>query len=194
MSRIWHPSVLKSQQGFVLIVAVMMLFAATIFGMMVINSSDMEILLSGAQQRYEGNMSVSEGGNNLEATAVGTAATIIRGANSRGYSVSDPGSHDQILSPTTPSAAIFDPGNDMDTSLFPEVTLTTAPENWPMDNLLFSDVAADDAFDYQYRTVYLYATSPPKGFDATKFAGYRFQISAHKNSTIEVGGTKVGPK
>lgn len=51
-----------NEQGFALITAIMMLFVATVMGLMVTNSADVEIMLSGAQQRYENNFNVAEAG------------------------------------------------------------------------------------------------------------------------------------
>lgn len=53
---------LGKEQGFALITSLLLLFAATILGMMVMNSSDIEIMLSGAQQRYENSLNVAEAG------------------------------------------------------------------------------------------------------------------------------------
>jgi Tfp pilus assembly protein PilX len=50
------------EQGFALVTAILMLFSATVMGVMVMNSSETEILLSGAQQRYENNFNVAEAG------------------------------------------------------------------------------------------------------------------------------------
>ena len=187
-------SCLGNERGFALITAIMMLFAATILALMVTNSSDIEILLSGAQQRYENNFNVSEGASSVEAAAVGSAATITRNGESRSYAVVNPGISDQVLSPSSSGAALFDPGNDMTIAASYTVDLNTTPDQWPMDNLLHSDSAADNQFDYHYRTVYEHATTPPKGYDATKFSGYLFQVSSQRTTLIELGGNKVGPK
>ena len=53
---------LGSERGFTLITAMLMLFAATILGIIVMNSSRIEIMLSGAQQRYENNLNIAEAG------------------------------------------------------------------------------------------------------------------------------------
>ncbi len=109
-----------NEGGFVLITAIMMLFAATILGLMVMNSSEVEILVSGAQQRYENNLSITEGAVSIEAAAVGTSATVTRtvgGTNfTRSYAVENPGLFNQVLSPQNPSDTIFDPGNDRETT------------------------------------------------------------------------------
>lgn len=192
-----HFSSLQNERGFALITALLMLFAATVLGIMVMNSSETEIILSGAQQRYERNFNTAEGATSVEAAAVGTATTITRAGNSRSYAVVNPNAHNQVLSPNKSNDALFDPGNDMtadNAATVYTVDLTTSPDLWPMDNLLHSDTAADGFLDYHYRVTYLYGTVPPKGYDATKFAGYRFQIAAQRTALIEFGGSKVGPK
>ena len=191
---------LQSEQGFALITALMMLFAATILGLMVMNSSETEIILSGAQQRYERNLNTTEGAVSVEAAAVGTAATITRNISgvdhTRSYAVVNPGNHDQVLSPNASHDALFDPGSDTTAAVDAEYTvdMSTLPGQWPMENLLYSDAATDNFLDYRYRVAYLYGTVPPKGYDATKFSGYRFQIAAQRTSLIELGASKVGPK
>jgi len=191
-----------NERGFALVTALMLLFAATVLGFMVIDSSETEIILSGAQQRYERNFNTAEGASSVEAATVGTAATITRnvgGTNhSRSYAVVNPDAHNQVLSPDKSHDALFDPGNDMtedNASAEYTVDLNTADaKKWPMENLLHSDAAADNFLDYHYRVTYLYGTVPPKGYDATKFSGYRFQIAAQRTTLIELGGSKVGPK
>jgi hypothetical protein len=182
-------NIITNERGFALITAIMMLFAATILGIMMMNSSETEILLSGAQQRYENNLNVTEGGMSIEVAAVGTGATITRGGQTRSYVVVDPG-NPAILSPQDPAQAIFDPGNDTTVVAFDE----NNPNTWPMDNLIQADSDEADFFDYQYLTRYEYASAPPKGYDATKFSGYQFQLSARRTTRIDIGGTKVGPK
>ena len=187
-----------NQQGFALISAILLLFAATILGLMVMNSSDMEVLLSGAQQRYENNFNVSEGAASVESAAIGSADAItwnIDGTDyTRTYAVVDPGTQDQILSPKASSDNLFDPGDDMSIPDSYTINMSSPPDDWPMDNLMHSAADSDDPYDYHYRSVYKHATNPPKGYDATKFSGYLFQISAQRTTEIEVGGSKVGPK
>lgn len=181
---------LKKQQGFALITAMMMLFAATILGLMVMNSSEIEIMLSGAQQRYERDFNTTEGAASVEAAAVGTGDAIDWSGTSRSYAVVNPGAYPTTLSPTDTTSTVFDPGNDTDASSY----LDTDPNTWPMDNLRHSTDATEDSFDYHYRVSYEYPTNPPKGFDATKFSGYLFKISAQRTTQIDLGGSKVGPK
>jgi hypothetical protein len=185
-----HP--LNNESGFALITAIMMLFAATILGLMVMNSSEIEIMLSGAQQRYENNMNVAEGASSVEAAAVGTSTIVHPGETyERSYVVSDPGAHDQVLSPKNTDDDDFDPWSRMTITTPYTVDENTPSDQWPVDNLLDED---NERFDYHYRVIYEYATAPPKGYDATKFSGYLFQISAQRTTRIDLGGSKVGPK
>lgn len=186
------PKTINNQQGFALITAMMMLFAATIFGLMVMNSSEIEIILSGAQQRYESDFNTTEGAASIEAAAVGTGEGISWSGTTRSYAVVNPGAYPTILSPDAgdEASAIYDPGNDTETTTYDD----DDPRTWPMDNLRQTANTADDPFDYHYRVSYEYPTNPPKGFDATKFSGYMFQISAQRTTLIEMGGSKVGPK
>jgi hypothetical protein len=169
-------TVLCRQDGFALVTAIMMLFVAMILGLMVADSADMEILLSGAQQRYEENFNTTEGGAGVEASAVGSGEDIARNGSTHSYSVVNPADTNKVLSPDS------------------TVTLATSPELWPTDNLIKSYAAGDDNLDYQYRVIYLHDDSPPKGYDAGQFSGYLFQIDAQRSSRIEMGGNKVGPK
>lgn len=187
--------VLSDQQGFALITAIMMLFVAMVLGLMVVDSGDMEILLSGAQQRYEESLNTTEGGAGSEAAAIGTGNPIDWAGPSRSYAVVNPSIQNQVLSPNTSSDALFDPGGDM-TLPGPSYTVnaTTPPDQWPTENLLNSTAAADNVYDYQYRGTYLHDDAPPKGYDVTNFSGYLFEISAQRNTLVEMGGNKVGPK
>jgi hypothetical protein len=162
---------LGRQEGFALVTAIMMLFVAMILGLMVVDSADMGILLSGAQQRYEENFNTTEGGAGAEAAAVGTGKGI-----ARDYSVVNPAAKNVGL-----------PWGST-------VTLDTPPVVWPTDNLLKSAAAADASLNYQYRVIYLRDDAPPKGFDAGHFSGYLFQMDAQRNTRVEMGGNKVGPK
>lgn len=187
--------IMADQQGFALITAVMMLFVAMVMGLMVVDSADIEIMLSGGLQRYEESLNTTEGGSGSEAAAIGTGNPINWAGPSRSYAVVNPSIQNQILSPAISSDALFDPGGDMTLpGTAYTVTAATSPALWPTENLLNSTAAADDLFDYQYRGTYLRDDAPPKGYDVTKFSGYLFQIEAQRNTLVEMGGSKVGPK
>ena len=187
-------AVLSDQQGFALITAIMLLFVAMILGLMVVDSADMEILLSGAQQRYEDSLNTTEGGAGSEAAAIGSGDTIDWSGSSRSYAVVNPTIWNQVLSPTNSSVALFDPGSDLPAAAPYTVNINTTPNLWPMDNLLQSAATADNQYDYQYRGTYLHDENPPKGYDVTELSGYLFKIEAQRDTLIEMGGNKVGPK
>lgn len=189
-----------AEKGFVLVTAIMMLFAATVMGLMVMNSSEIEILLSGAQQRYEGNFNTAEGAASFEAAAIGKVAKLHSGtAAERTYQVPDTTLSNAVLSPSnSATAGLFDPGNDMD---LPEaayiVTANTDPSLWPTDNLIQSADQNDDQLDYQYQSVFIgpgTAANMPKGYSSEGggVTHYIFRISAKRTTTIEMGGIKMG--
>ena len=189
------------QDGFALVTAIMMLFVAMILGLMVVDSADMEILLSGAQQRYEDNLNTIEGSAAVEAAAVGTGKPITRNGISRTYALVNPLIQNQVLSPSGSNDPLFDPGGDMPSKGNYTVDARTPPgppgippEQWPMDNLVQSVVPAGNLFDYHYRVVYLHDDAPRKGDDAGKYAGYLFEISAQRDTLVQMGGIKSGPK
>lgn len=149
---------IKQEGGFALITAIMLLFAATVLGLMVMNSSEMEILLSGAVQRYEQKFSVAEGAANIE------AATAIKK-----YNVLPEQGENQILSPRKSHDPNFDPGNDMtaddegteyeisfdpDPAALNDPLKNTPPYLWPTQNLLASNDSTNNPFDYHYRTIF----------------------------------------
>lgn len=185
-----------SEKGFALITAIMMLFAATVMGLMVMNSSEIGIILSGAQQRYEDNFNVADGGMAFEAAAVGRAQTISGvtpdgTAYERSYAITNPENPEQTLSPQESNSA-YDPGDDIGDSV---VFASASEETWPMFNLLRSTSDQDDRFDYHYLVEFRGSgTSIPKGYSAEKFTNYQFRISANRSTTIEAGGNKIGPK
>jgi len=185
---------LNNEKGFALITAMLMLFAATLLGLMVMNSSEIEILLSGAQQRYEDNFNTVEGAASFETAAVGRVVTINKDfltstPKSRSYTVSDP-STPSVLSPSSTDGAIFNPYGSSAVS-------SGDPATWPMDNLLQPATIAevDPRFNYHYRVSFEGAgSSIPKGYSAEKFTNYQFKIATSRTTTIEMGGSKIGPK
>lgn len=185
---------LNNEKGFALITAMLMLFAATLMGLMVMNSSEIEILLSGAQQRYEDNFNTVEGAASFEAAAVGRVVTINKDfltstPKFRSYTVSDP-SAPSVLSPVGTAGAIFNPYGSSAVS-------SGVAATWPMDNLLQPATIAevDPRFNYHYQVRFEGAgTSIPKEYGAEKFTNYQFKIAASRATTIEMGGNKIGPK
>jgi len=185
---------LNNDKGFALITAIMMLFAATVMGLMVMNSSEIEILLSGAQQRYENNFNTVEGAASFEAGAVGRVAIIKKDfiatpPDFRSYAVVDP-SASSVLSPLAADGEIFNPYGSQAVSSGTEAS-------WSMDNLLQPATLekVDPQFNYHYRVSFEGAgTYIPKGYSAEKFTNYQFKIAASRTTTVEMGGNKIGPK
>ncbi|MBU2539088.1 MAG: hypothetical protein KKH22_11680 [Proteobacteria bacterium] len=177
----------NNEAGFILVAAMVVLLALTMFGIWAIRTSTLELDIAGSMQRAEKGFNVSEGSVAIEAANVGFTTQAY-------YEVKDPSQTNTPLVPAT--EAEFDPGGD--TSAAPAAVSQTDPETWPMQNLLRD--AADDEFDYRYLVTYLYADVPPKGYDAASFSGYMFRIEGQSmegnvgSLVIEVGGTKVGPK
>ena len=195
--------VLRRQDGFALVTAIMMLFVAMILGLMVVDSADMEILLSGAQQRYEDNLNTVEGGAGVEAVTVGKGATIVRNGISRSYAMLDPGKFPRVASPSLSTDPIFDPGGDMpsrgnytvdDSNPPGDSPGSTSPEDWPMDNLVQSFVPAGNLYDYHYRVVYVGDGDPGPGMPSETLTGYLYEISAQRDTLVQMGGLQVGTK
>ncbi len=95
---------------------------------------------------------------------------------SSAYQVSDPGKSDQILTVIPPALqAAFKAGD---------------PNTWPPSNL--------NTLSYNSLVTYLYADTPPKGYDASQFSTYKFRIDGARVTNgqvvIELGGDKIGVK
>lgn len=176
-----------SEAGFVLVAAMVVLLALTMFGIWAIRTSTLELDIAGSTQRAEKQFNVAEGAVAVEAGNLGFATETY-------YEVADPTQMNQPLVPQT--EAEFDPGGD--TAAAPAGVSPTDPATWPMQNLLQDD--ADDEFDYRYLVTYLYPDAPPKGYDASSFSGYKFRVEGQGmegsmgSLVIEVGGIKVGVK
>jgi|GEM_PF-1756589 len=197
---------LKNKQGFALITAIMMLFAATVMGLMVMNSSEIEILLSGAQQRYERSFTVAEGASNLEAVVLDNKLTI----NGRSYTKISNTEEPSIVSPTVVTDSDeYDPHRDIGVITEPipaeDTTLNTwfnaKPEKWPADRI----VAADQSLAYRYLVGYEKWDTVRKGYDSSnkgELGEFFFVIEVANwnvatqttNARIETGNTYMGPK
>lgn len=183
-----------SEAGFVLVAAMIVLLALTLFGIWAIRTSTLELDIAGSTQRAEKSFNVAEGAVAVEAGSLGFATQTY-------YEVSDPTKMNNALVPQT--EATFDPGGDTNAPLWTAAQLDDPvyqrnPDNWPMQNLLQNN--ADDEFDYRYLVTYLYPDVPPKGYDASSFSGYKFRVQGQGvegnvgSLVIEVGGIKVGVK
>lgn len=171
------------EAGFVLVAAMVVLLALTLFGIWAIRTSTLELDIAGSVQRAEKQFNVAEG---AVMTELGNAAAIDMG---------DTGTPNVILAPTT--EATFDPGSDTDAN--PALVDAANPASWPMGNLLQDN--ADDEFDYRYLVTFLYEDAegkPGDGAGDVSYLYYRIQgqsVEGNNGSlVIEVGGFKVGVK
>ena len=182
-----HTAPLKNENGSILVIAALMIMILSLFGTFALNTTDYEINIAANQQRFEQDFNTTEGGAKLEGSKVGYA----RDGVSEWYEISDPETFNQFL---VPPNASYDPGSDMTVSI-PTTFDSTAADDyqmWPHQNLI-SDIT-DDTFDYTYLVTYLYPDTPPKGYDASNFSGYKFRINGEKKIVVEIGGIKVGVK
>jgi hypothetical protein len=170
-----------SEAGFVLVAAMVVLLALTLFGIWAIRTSTIELDIAGSVQRVEQQFNVAEGAVALEVAKVGFITEDY-------YQIGDPSITNQILSPTV--EAEFDPGGD--TAAVPGAVDAADTATWPMQNLLQNN--ADDEFDYRYLVTYLSADLPPKGYDAGTTSAYSFMIQGMAPMVIEVGGSKIAMK
>jgi len=184
-------SCLNNEKGLALISAILALLVVTVLGIIAINTSIIEVQISGNEQQWEEDFNLTEGGAEVEATHVGYARSGAGGFS--WYEISDPSIFDQYL---LPLQASYDPYNDMTTTdNFPndfDADKADNPKNWPHQNLMQD--ASDDKYDYAYLVTYLYPDAPPKGYSANDFSGYKFRINGEKQIIIELGGIKVGVK
>jgi hypothetical protein len=181
-------SCLNNEKGLALISAILALLVVTVLGIIAINTSIIEVQISGNEQQWEEDFNLGEGGAEVEATHVGYARSGIGGFS--WYEISDPSIFAQSL---LPPQASYDPYNDITTGgSFPNDFDADNPNTWPHQNLMQD--ANDDKYDYAYLVTYLYPDAPPKGYSANDFSGYKFRINGEKQIVIELGGIKVGVK
>lgn len=179
-----------AESGFVLVMSLVILLMLSLFGIWAMQTSRSELDVAGGEQRIEKQFNVTEGAANSEAGNVGFSAKTF-------YLISDPTLTNRLLTPTTD--ATFDPGNDTPTTL---AGISAAnPVTWPWDNLLrnYDNLPTNtNQFDYRYLVTYLYADTPPMGYDPNSFSGYKFRIQGSTarlpQMVIELGGNKVGVK
>ena len=181
---------IKNEEGFMLILSLLVLVLLSLMGLWALNTSDIEIGISGNEQRYQENFNIAEGGTYREASDIGFASNP-------SYAITDPSNFNQKLGPNPSVTADYDPGDDMDATVLGNLSTLSAvdvkkPEEWPHQNLLGD--TSDNSCDYSYLVTYLYPDFPPKGYDADSFSAYKFKINGARNTEIEIGGVKVGPK
>ncbi len=184
-----------SEAGFILVAAMVVLLALTLFGIWAIRTSTLELDIAGSTQRAEKQLNVAEGAVAVEVGNVGFDTKTW-------YDVSDTSLMNHALVPTT--EADFDPGSDTSAPLWSTAQLDDPnyqrnPENWPRQNLLGNN--ADNEFDYRYLVTYLNPGPPPKGYDMNDKDAYYYRIQGQAvengntgSLVIEMGGVEVGRK
>ena len=186
------------EAGFVLILAMVILLVVSLFGIWALQTSTSELRVAGGSQQIEKQFNITEGASYSESGKIGFSLQPF-------YQVFDPDDAYQLLLPST--ALGFDPGDDTDT---PRATIATQAngyagelvplDTWPWENMLsnYNNLPVNtDEFDYRYLTTYLFPDTAPLGYDATLFNAYKFRIqtaAAQTSVTVELGGTKIGPK
>jgi len=194
--------IISSENGFALIIALLLLAVATTLGIMVMNSSEVGIQLSGAQQRYENAFALSEGASNTEGTILDKDLTVHKGETyQRRYVVTDPGRKNKIICPEKGGQA-FNHYGDITTE--PADGTPADPEDittWPSDRLISNDASQA----YRYYAIYQNWDTARKGYDSTtkgEMAEYRFMLKAanwntttqSSNITVETGNYRIGTK
>lgn len=184
---------IANEHGFTLVLALAILLMLTTFGIWALHTSTAELDIAGGNQRIEEQFNIIEGAAYTEAAEVGFTLELF-------YQITDPTNYDLILTP--PSANEFDPGKDSDdvNKSLQEIANnpSSIPANvqfWPRQNLLRDN--NDDTFDYRYLVTYLNSDMPPMGYNANKFASYKFRIQAASPTSpvfVELGGQKIGPR
>ena len=199
MDRYLRTNCFYSEDGSVMLVAIMILMLLTLIGIAATNTTSIENLIAGNEKVYKQDFYIAEGGTTLEASHVGYAG--VNGLYTW-YEISDPTTYNQLLFPKT--SIDYDPsGNDISPSVVTDILNKNAPytdglplvndaTTWPRQNLMNN--TADNNYDYAYLVTYLYPDVPPKGMNATKFSFYKFRINGQRQAAIEMGGGKVGPK
>lgn len=191
MIRFSNAKAVSGEDGFALIISLLILAILTMMGVWATSTSTTELAISGNQKAYEDDFNVSEGGTSIEAADIGFATNPY-------YEVTDTNLFYKKLGPPPTNLNAYDPGSDMTSTERANLPASIDnvngqdPTQWPRQNLLRD--TTDNMMDYAYLVTYLYHDTPPKGYDAAHFSAYKFKINGARNVVIEVGGVKVGPK
>ena len=179
----------SGEAGFVLVFALVILVVVTMLGLWALNTSTMENMIAGNEQVYEQKFNIAEGGIYAEAGKIGYSTVPW-------YTITDTNQLKQVLAPPLGSAA-YDPGRDIANENLPASVADILPGDatrWPRENLVGNYTPGNTEMDYSYLVTYLYPDTPPKGYSATEFSNYKYQINSHRDIDIEAGGGKVGVK
>ena len=202
-SRRCEPSDI-GESGFVLVLSLVVLLMLSLFGAWALQTSTFELKVAGGEQQVENQFNIVEGAAYAEAGKVGFFQKDF-------YKITNPSLFNQPLIPMTD--VLFNPGTDANVPLVANLPvpptppaliayLGSFPDRWPCDNLLrdrnnpsTANAIEYNAFDYRYLVTYRYPSSPPIGYDASMFSGYKFRIQGNAALVvIELGGNKVGVK
>ncbi len=159
---------MPEEDGFILVTTLVILILLVVLGISTTTNTNIELKIAGNDKVSKQNLSMAEGGSYIEAGKVGVSSSP--------YQVSDPGKSDQILTiiPSSLQAAFK----------------ASDPDTWPAFSL--------NSLSYHSLVTYLYADTPPKGYDASQFSTYKFRIDGAKVTNgkvvVELGGNKIGVK
>lgn len=180
-----------NEEGFVLVLSLVLLLLLTLFGVWALNSSDFENRVASNAQQAERLFNMAEAANYTEAARVGYEQRDI-------YKLNEVDRHNRVLVPETKAA--FDPINGKSE---PANLDRTKPVTWPWDNIEGKTGATRNRLlDYRYLVTYLYPDTPPKGYAADQFDSYKFRIqgnaarlgyfgTANPGRVVETAGGKV---
>lgn len=206
-----HNKTARNEEGYILVLTLVVLLLLTLFGVWALNSSDFE-------NRVAGNMQQAERIFNVNDAAATTEASKIMNGRRSWWVVERPRELYRVRLPDTIEG--FDPfraaggrpratSEDLATAKDladegDDTELKRRTDYWPWDNLVGdyqSAPAGDGVFgpnrDYRYLVTYLYPDKPPQGEDATLFSGFKFRVQAGsqgQSGIVEAGGVAVGDK
>lgn len=186
----------RNEEGFVLVLSLVLLLLLTLFGVWALTSADFENLVAANAQQAERQFNVAEAANYTEAARLGYNRRTVYAR------ISKPDVHNQLL---VPDGNEFDPINGKACTKKRDGKCSADPQDpstWPWDNLegkTGSD--RNKLLDYRYLVTYLNSDKPPAGYDASRFDSYKFRIQGNAprtgfgmtnpGRTVETAGSKV---
>ena len=178
-----------NESGFVLVLSLVVLLILSLFGVWALRTSTSEVNVAGGLQQAERKLNLAEGGGHAESSNIARTAKDF-------YNMYDPGRFNQLRIPSNMTE--FDPGNDSGLATMPAIDAAD-PLTWPWDNLITSNAAADNQYDYRYLVTYLTSGPPPQGMPADRLESYSYRIRGNAPdrpglTTVEVGGKQTGFK
>lgn len=190
-----------NEEGFVLVLALVLLLLLTLFGLWALNSSDFESRVARNAQQAERQFHVAEAANYTEAAKLGYYQRKV-------YDHGHPDVHNQIL---VPDDNDFDPIRARPCTVKKDNKCSADegdPTTWPWANLegkTRNDADRNILLDYRYLVTYLYPDTPPKGYAADQFDFYKYRVMGNAprtgffsmgnpGRTVETAGGKVRAK